>query len=439
MTRINSLQKNQAGFALVEILVSAVIVVIMAAGTLVAIQSSQRTSAEERHRATAHGLAQEDQARLRALRISDLSNLTQTRNLTADDGSYTVLSKAEFVTDSTGTASCQQGTAAPDYIRISSKVTWPSIGSRPPILLQSIVAPPNGSISDTKGALAISVNGGQGQPIPNIALSGSGAGSFSGVTSDNGCVIFGNLPAGNYTLNTTAPGMVDKDGKAPVATATSVVALSTNTLALQLDRPGGLDLSFTTRRGSGALIPSSAKSIVVFNTGMTSAAVFSVPSRQATVNASPLFPFSSPDTAYAGACTGDNPNPSGSPTGAGRPATAAVQILADSTVPATIQLPALNLTVYSGSSASSPGSVLSNANVVLTDATCRTAGTTVIHRLTTNSSGQLADPGLPWSVYDVCVSNGTKASTTTNVSVKNLTSGTNLTVYMGAAATGSCP
>ncbi len=48
-------------------------------------------------------------------------------------------------------------------------------------------------------------------------------------------MIFGNLPAGNYTLKTTAPGMVDKDGKAAAPTATSVVALSTNTLALQYD------------------------------------------------------------------------------------------------------------------------------------------------------------------------------------------------------------
>ncbi len=186
-------------------------------------------------------------------------------------------------------------------------------------------------------------------------------------------------------------------------------------------------------------MPSSAKSIVVFNTGMTTAAVFSAASRQATVSASPLFPFGSPDTAYAGACTANNPNPSGSPTGAGRPATAAVQIVAGQSVPATVQLPALNLTVYSGSGASSPGAVVPNANVVLTDASCKAAGVNVVHRLSTNSSGQLADPGLPWSAYDVCVSSGTKASTTTNVSVKNLTSGTTMNVYMGAAPTASCP
>ena len=157
---------RESGFALVEVVVSAVIVMILASGTLFAIEATQRTSVEERHRATAHGLAQEDQARMRAFRISALSNYSETRTVEADDGTYTVSSRADFVTDSTGTASCEQNTASADYIRISSTVTWPSIGARPPILIQSIVAPPNGAIAANRGALAVAVTGGQDQPIP---------------------------------------------------------------------------------------------------------------------------------------------------------------------------------------------------------------------------------------------------------------------------------
>ncbi len=55
-------------------MVSAVIVVILASGTLFAISATKKSSAEERHRATAHGIAQEDQARMRGFRISALSN-----------------------------------------------------------------------------------------------------------------------------------------------------------------------------------------------------------------------------------------------------------------------------------------------------------------------------------------------------------------------------
>ena len=71
--------------------------------------------------------------------------------MNVDGTPYEVSSAGEFVTDSTGTASCTQGSASADYIRITSTVSWPSIGSRPPALVQSLVAPPNGSISDTAG------------------------------------------------------------------------------------------------------------------------------------------------------------------------------------------------------------------------------------------------------------------------------------------------
>ena len=86
----------------------------------------------------------------------------------------------------------------------------------PPVLHQSTVAPPNGSISEDHGALAVSVQNGQGQGIGGVGLTGSGAGSFSGTTGANGCVIFGNLPEGNYTLTPVgSTGLVDRDGNPP--------------------------------------------------------------------------------------------------------------------------------------------------------------------------------------------------------------------------------
>ena len=62
----------------------------------------------------------------------------------------------------------------------------------------------------------------------------------------------------------------------------------------------------------------------------------------------------------------------------------------------------------------------------------------------TNSSGALADPGLPWSQYDICVDNGTRKQLINNVVVQNLANaGTAVTVYLGTSATGittgTCP
>ena len=407
---------------------------IIAAGTLGAIQATQRTSAEERHRATAHGIAQEDQARMRAFRISSLANYNEARSVAADDGTYTVNSRADFVTDSTGTASCEQNTASPDYIRITSTVRWPSIGARPPIVLQSIVAPPNGAIAANRGALAIAVRGGADQPIPNIALSGTGAGTFSGTTSENGCVIFGNLPAGNYTLTTNAPSYVDKDGGTPGSVSTSVVALSTNTLALQYDEPGAAEVAFTTMEG-GQLVQSSTESVVVFNTGMTAAQTFSASRPASVITAEPLFPFSSPDTVYAGSCEANNPNPEDeTPVPASQ---ASVQIAPGEVSDATVQLPALNLLVMDGDGPSDPGDP-ETADVFLTDVGCAGEGMDVVLERETENDGMLDDPGLPWGVYDICVEDSGDALIAQDVEVKDLEDGTDLVFYMDDASGGDC-
>ena len=75
-------------------------------------------------------------------------------------------------------------------------------------------------------------------------------------------------------LTTNAPGYVDKDGQPPGALNTSVVALSTNTLALQYDEPGAVNVAFSTMVDD-QLVQSSAESVVAFNTGMTAAQTFS--------------------------------------------------------------------------------------------------------------------------------------------------------------------
>jgi hypothetical protein len=436
---------------LVEVVVSLLLVLTVAGGALAALESSDRAVAEERHRAQAHAVGEEDQARLRSMRISDLANLVQGRTVTVDGTPYEVRSRGDFVTDSTGTESCTRGTASADYIRITSIVTWPSMGSRPPVLVQSTVAPPNGSISEDHGALAVSVQDAAGNGIPGVGLVGTGAGSFSGETSENGCVIFGNLPEGNYTLtpSVSTGGLVDKDGNPPGPIPTSVVGLSTNTVALQYDVPGSIDVSFTTFVG-GSLIPSNADSIIVFNTGMTAAEAFGqIGTPQTSVTASQLFPFASPNTIYAGACEGNNPDPNDD-NPAAAPALASVLVPPGGSATASIQLPALHLTVFSGSSSSTPGLPVANARVTVTDDNCSISGTPVKRTFGTNALGQLPNRGLPWSRYDICADNGVRRSRALtsgvnqnqNVNVQNLTAGTTVNVYLSGSTNsqaGTCP
>src|SRR4051794_22427561 len=57
----------EAGFALIEVLVSAAVVVVVSAGTFGLLQAMTRASGDQRHSSQAFALSQEDQARLRSM------------------------------------------------------------------------------------------------------------------------------------------------------------------------------------------------------------------------------------------------------------------------------------------------------------------------------------------------------------------------------------
>jgi Tfp pilus assembly protein PilV len=451
MKTLKRIHTDESGLMLIEVLVSSILLVVVSIGVFKGFDAATRSSAEERHRAQAHTLAEADLSRMRGMRISDLSNLNETSTFTQDGVTYTINSRGDFQTDATGTASCEEGTASADYILVSSTVTWASIGSRPPVVASTLVAPPNGSVSANSGALAIAVEDSQNLGIPGVTVTGSGAASFSGTTGPTGCFIVGNLPAGNYTLNVAgvASGLVDVNGDPPGPVDTSVVGESTNTVVLQYDNPGSVVVSFTTKPyGGGAVVPSSADSIVAFNTGMTAARAFppTPGARVASITADQLFPFTSDYAIYAGTCEGDDPNSLANNPNQLDPAPGEQAILSalvppggSPAPPTTIQLPALHMTVYTGTTTGSLRAA--GATVRLRDLNCADFQRT----LTTNLSGQFADPGLPFTDYQACVHDPiTNQHKNINLislnDVNEFTGGTVTNVFMGSGTSpGSCP
>jgi Tfp pilus assembly protein PilV len=434
------------GFTIIEVIVTAVVVVTVMIATFGALESAGRAGSEQRHHAESYAVGQKDQARMRSLQISQLDGLDETTTVPSGGTDYTVHSTGEFVNDTTGTASCDEGTNTSDYISITSTVSWPSIGSRPPTVIQSLVAPPNGSLSEDTGALAVVIRDAAGDGIEGVPLTGSGAGSFSGSTGPTGCVLFTDLPEGNYTLTpSTASGVVDQDGKAPAPIAASVVGQSTNTVVLRYDTPGSINVDFKTRI-NGTVQATNFDSVVVFNTGMTDAGTYgTVGSPVGTLTATPLFPFTSPDAVYAGNCTDNNPNPDDLPSPPAAAAIADVSVVSNLTASATIQLPALDLTVMSGTSNFSPGSAVSGATVKITDVNCEVGGNPVKRTFTTNSSGKLDAPGLPYGTYDICAyrPSSNRKNTASGVAVQTTATDTTQTIYVGTFASGSssgaCP
>src|SRR5271156_1591824 len=88
--RGRSTPPGEAGIALIEVLISAVIVVLASGATFGLLSASAHSAAEERHRSEAFGIAQEDQARLRSLPVPTLNRLSQTKTVTLNGTPFTV-------------------------------------------------------------------------------------------------------------------------------------------------------------------------------------------------------------------------------------------------------------------------------------------------------------------------------------------------------------
>lgn len=436
---LGSRLREERGFGLIEVVVSALLLAILSVGLFAGVDSAQRSSAQERHRSQADSVAQADQARLRGLPISQLTNMNQTRTVVQDGSTYTVVSKARFVSDTSAASSDCSTTGTADYIAMSSTVTWSTIGTRPPIVEEGQLTPPGAATGTGRGALAVQVSNSRVPPtgVGGVNISLSGASSASGVTNASGCLLLTNLVAGTYTLTPSAPaGYVDKDGNAPAPVTTSVINASTYSQSLMYDRAGGINVSFTARLNGSTLSAAKADTIQVFNSGMTIGDSYgTVNSPQTTLSATPLFPFTSPDSVYAGSCTADDPSglsPAG-PAGT----SAAATVPQGGVVAATIQLAALQVTALKGGSGSP---ATADPHVKITDENHAGGGTCGGTRTFTATPTGPVIIALPYGTYDVCVdgldTSGSSGSprhvTWNNLAVTNMASWTQITALMGS-------
>jgi hypothetical protein len=420
---------------LVELVISAALLVVIAIGTLTAFDAAGRLTTDEQRHSEANTLAQQDEDRLRAIPVSQLSGLNQTQYMTANGAPlascnvntgtscFTVTSTGQFQTESTGSSSCSSNGSA-DFIRTTSTVTWPNIGTRLPVTAESVITPPAG------GSLIVDVVDSQGNGVPNMTVAGSGPSTLSATTGSNGCAIFAGLTGGNYNISVAQGGYVDKDGNSfppPNQQTATVIEGSSVTKVFQFDKAGSIQATFTSGQGGAATC---GDTITIANSNMTYPGVRSFGTAGAcasSVTAGNVFPFQSGYTVYAGSCQADEPSANGGtdplpvvvPPGAGAPS-------------ATIPLPVLNVTV-----AASLGVV--SATLVITDTGCNVKRTLVI-----NPNG-VVGVALPYGTYTVCASDTVLGQTThvqqANILNNSIVTPTAVSLNLGStsAGPGSCP
>jgi Tfp pilus assembly protein PilV len=408
--------RAQDGSSLVEVVVGAALLLILALGVLGALDQADVRGDEQKAKAIAGDLAQSEQERLRALPLQELSNNHTTSTEIVNGARFSVESRAVWVTDATGEANCATGGASADYLRITSTVTSTSLRRRTPVTLNSIVTPPARAFGSTDGSLSVRITDRRGDPVAGQALALTGDVNVSGITNSKGCVLWGYLPAANdYVLSYSSPGWIDPSGATTISTTQSVAGEQTRNVVFTYDRGGTLSADFvTTRMSDGAHVPSAPAFATIENPGPP-ATLLPYAVNASHLDTPLLFPFTSPYSVYADNCTKARPSTP----------TAATLLPGQTTTAAAILVPSLDLKVVNGASP------VSGATVSVITA----CGTKIIR--TTSAAGRLADPGYPSGTgFSVCVSDGTvkRPLTLANATLP----GQDITVDLAGAPAGIC-
>ncbi len=418
------LASDEAGFGLIEVVVSSLLLMLVASGVYLGLDAASATSGVNKHRSIATAIAQQDQDRMRAMAVGELSNYRDTTTSAVGPVTYTVRSSASWVTDDTGTASCTSGQARAHYLRIASSVTWPSMHVKP-VTIESVVAPPAGSFGTNLGSLAVQVRDRDGRGVPGVSVALSGAQSYVDLTNELGCVLWGYLPVGNYDVTLAKQGYVDKDGTSQPRRQTGVVGEATSTVAFDYDLGGYVLATYETLSG-GAPAAARWTDLSAVNAHLSLPMLTFTDADQSlpALRSGALFPFSDPYGVFAGRCTGADPVTNA------QPAQLAL-VQPGGTTAVTVRLPPVDLRVVSGASAV-PG-----ATVRLTATGSGCSGTTT---RTTGADGSITDRALPYGSYDVCVQSGTqrllgRVANTVPTGVPLAAA----TYDMALATTGTCP
>lgn len=221
---------SDSGFAMIEVIVSAMVLAICALSVLAGIDGAQGSSAREKARAVAGSLAEADQERMRAMSVETLLVLPQQPPVTVDGASYTVKSEAQWVNDDTGgTPSCGNSSNNSEYFHITSTVTSNIAGNRfPAVKIDSLVSP-SVEYSQAHGTIGAKIVDGSGKGLAGVYVSGTGPSALASKPTDqNGCVLWRSVDVGAYTLTLNVSSYCDESG---ITNLTRQQTVSPNTVS----------------------------------------------------------------------------------------------------------------------------------------------------------------------------------------------------------------
>jgi type II secretory pathway pseudopilin PulG len=477
---------SEEGFTIIEMLVSALLVAVIAAGLTLALIGSAHVTGLQRDESQADALAQQDQERLKGMSADQLSALgSSSRQVTlgatgatgtigapnSDGGetgtTFNVISSAAFV-NSSGSATCSaSGTSSAAYYKATSNVWWGTpnasdtgpVNTNDEVQAQSVITPPVG------GVLVVQVDDQTGAGLSGVQVAASGSDYASGTTDSNGCVVLAGLDEGAYTVTYTDSGYISSTGKAsPVTESATLTDTGSGTPSggnpLYMGIAGMVNAQFTTGESGSSVSGQEADAFSWYGAGssqsMSASSDYNPSTTPVTLLPSSgyesLYPFEFTGPSYtgnyqvwAGKCPQMEP-----PTG-----TDDASVSPGSTQTLTISEPAMNVLVTFGGTRVAPLAVrltfASTSGVSCTDNWLPT----IASNAATASTGSLSYPGQPFAStatsgstesaskstgsYSVCADykSGTKTyeNTVTSVTNTSFTSATSVTVPITTSST----
>jgi type II secretory pathway pseudopilin PulG len=462
---------SERGDTLIEVLISAMLVGLIVVGTLTGFNSATKASYDGRAHAQAAVCAQQDEERLRGLTTKQLSEQGTTSREVTDTCEpyvktsgykgtvYTVTSTAEYVNDKTVGTSCSPKGSA-DYLRTTSSVKWAALKTRKEVTQSSIVTNPIGS------SLLVKIENQVGQGVPGATVTAVGENTNQMLTTNSeGCAIFGSLVAPSVTVTVTKTGWVDHEGEAIPPESLKLVTGQTTSVTYQLGEAGAIKAEFQTTSNKGLPEPTAGDTFVAFQNAivrtpyfmlegtMSSSEAAAAADYQTSVVSSPmaLFPFQKPPapgtpeeyTVYAGDCEKNNPEiyePSFvNATAQVEPGEVAPLKKKLTTPPVMLTVPPVNINVWNSTEALYPGTkTVASGYAVLTNLSCKGMGIIPTNDYSSKTEpkykhfqplkqGHLAYHGVPYGVFELCVTNGTHYWKTTFENKKSTGPATPLT------------
>lgn len=305
---------TEAGFSLIEVLASALMLALMASAAAAALISTTHLSADQRYRAQADSVAVQDQERLRGMSDEQLAGLDQRTSVTLDGRTFSVHSTGTYQ-DSSGDSGC--ASTAASYYKIASTVSWSEQGggTSQSISEESLLSRP------VSGDLRVSVTDQTGAGIPGTTVSAGGASTQSATADTSGCVLFAGLAPGAYNVTMSAPGYVDRNGTPSPLSATATVTSSGVAVPtgspFTMGLPGKVVGTFATTTGVGGEADGISWMGSGVSTGMSAFknVTSSTPATQLTTGS--LYPFNKSTTStpsyggnyvvWGGRCLGQEP------------------------------------------------------------------------------------------------------------------------------------